>query len=207
MKYEIQPIERATHLIPEEDDTMITVAPPQEKLITGDELAQMTGVGLSELIDGRIMPMSPTNEYHGGIELNFGEKLNVFARQHKLGKVRVGEVGVYTQRQPDRIRAADVLFISNERYAQKHNAAYLDVAPEIIVEVLSPHDSVTELNQKMREYFSIGVKLVWVADPEAKVVLAYRSLTDVREFKEEDTLPGDEILPGFSVPVKALFEV
>lgn len=48
---------------------------------------------------------------------------------------------------------------------------------------------------------------MWVADPEAKVVFAYRSLTDVREFKEGDTLPGDDVLPGFAAPVKELFEV
>jgi Uma2 family endonuclease len=51
----------------------------------------------------------------------------------------------------------------------------------LIVEVLSPHDSAAGLVQKLREYFAIGVRLVWVADPAARAVLAYRSLTDVRE--------------------------
>jgi len=82
----------------------------------------------------------------------------------------------------------------------------LDVAPELVVEVLSPDDTVIKMTQKLRDYFSIGVRLVWLIDPEAHTVFAYRSLTDVREFTEADTLPGDDVLPGFAVPIISLFE-
>lgn len=71
---------------------------------------------------------------------------------------------------------------------------------------MSPDDTIVEVTQKLREYFAIGVKLAWVIDPEAETVFAYRSLTDVREFKEGDALPGDDVLPGFEVVVKSLFE-
>jgi Uma2 family endonuclease len=151
--------------------------------------------------------MSPTNDEHGGIELNFGEALNAVVRRNRLGRVRVGEVGIYTRRNPDRVRAADVLYISNERYAHKQSESYLDVAPDLVVEILSPRDTASDMTQKLREYFAIGVRLVWVADPEAKAVFAYRSLTDVREFKEGDTLPGDDVLPDFATSVAELFEV
>jgi Uma2 family endonuclease len=75
-----------------------------------------------------------------------------------------------------------------------------------VVEILSPDDRWSEVTQKMREYFSIGVKMIWIADPEARIVYAYRSLTEMREFKATDTLTGDDILPGFSVTVSELFE-
>lgn len=178
----------------------------EEKLITGEELFAMSDAELCELVEGKIVPMSPTGELHGGIENAFGTELRLFVRAHNLGKVRVGEVGIYIQRNPDTIRAADVLFISNERYAQKKSSSYLDVAPELVVEVLSPADSLSEVMQKLREYFSIGVQLVWIADPQAKIVYAYRSTTDVREFTADDELPGDDVLPGFAVKVAALFE-
>jgi Uma2 family endonuclease len=181
-------------------------APPQEKLITGEELARMPGVGPCELIDGRIVPMSPTNVEHGRIEFRFGKLIEDAAAPGKAGRVLVGEVGLYTRRNPDRVRAADVLFISNERYAQRRSKSYLDVAPELVVEILSPDDTMQDMNQKLREYFAIGVRLVWVADPESRSVFAYRSLTDVREFKDADVLPGDDVLPGFSTPVAQLFE-
>lgn len=178
----------------------------EEKLITGEELFAMSNVERCELVEGKIVPMSPTGELHGSYEGNFYYAIRSFLYDQNIGKVRVGEVGIYIRRNPDTIRAADVLFISNERYAQKKSQSYLDVAPELVVEVLSPADSLSEVMQKLREYFSIGVRLVWIADPQAKIVYAYRSTTDVREFTADDELTGDDVLPGFAVKVAALFE-
>src|SRR5438270_2933406 len=167
----------------------------QTGLITGEELARMGDIGRCELIDGRIVPMSPTGYEHGEIENAIGAELRAFVRPRGLGKVLVGEVGIYTRRAPDNVRGADVLFISNERYARKRSSSYLDVAPDLVVEVLSPNDSWSEVMQKLREYFSIDVRLVWVVDPASRRIYAYRSLTDVREFIEDSDLPGDEVLP------------
>lgn len=185
----------------------LEVAPTDAKLITGDDLAAMDDSESCELVEGRIVRMGPTGDEHGGIELNIAAEILEFVREHNLGKVRVGEVGIYTGRDPDTIRAADVLFISHERYAQKRSESYLDIAPDLIVEILSPNDSLTDVTQKMREYFAIGVRLIWVVDPKARKVYAYRSLTDVREFNENDNLPGDEVLVGFAVKVAQLFGV
>ena len=177
-----------------------------EKLITGEELLELGDIGPCELVEGRIVPMAPTGDEHGGYEGNFYYEVRSFVDLHKLGKVRVGEVGIYIRRNPDTVRGADVIFISHERYAQRKPGGYLDVAPDLVVEILSPNDKWTEVTQKLRDYFAIGVRLIWVADPEARCVYAYRSLTDVREFTEKDELPGDEVLPGFAVKVAQLFE-
>jgi len=119
----------------------------------------------------------------------------------------VGEVGVYTQRSPDTVRGADVCFISRERYSQRgKERGFLDVAPELVVEVISPSDSKVSVDEKLGEYFAIGVRMVWVADPERKTVRAYRSLQDVRTLGGEDMLRGEDVLPGFCVPVSRLFE-
>ena len=185
---------------------VVELAPTETRLITGEELAAMGDSGPCELIEGRIVPMTPTGGEHGRIEVNIGAELLAYVRSHKLGKVLAGEVGIYTRRNPDTVRGADVLFISNERYAQKTSPGYLDVAPDLVVEILSPNDRWTEVTQKLREYFAIGVRLAWVADPQTRSVYAYRALTDVREFTENDDLPGDDVLPGFSVKVAQLFE-
>ena len=167
----------------------------------------MGDLGRCELIDGRIVRMSPTNYRHADVEGRFYEALAAFVRPRKLGRVLVGEVGIYSRRNPDRVRGAGVAFVSSETYARRSpGLAYLDVAPELVVEVLSPEDRAVEVTQKLREYFAIGVRLVWVADPEAHTVYAYHSLTDVREFREPDRLPGDEVLSGFEVSVASLFE-
>jgi Uma2 family endonuclease len=176
-------------------------------LISGEELARMGDLGRCELIDGRIVRMSPTNYEHGGVEVNLASLLRAFVRPRKLGRVLAGDVGIYTRRNPDRVRGADVAFITGESYSRRSRGlAFLDVAPELVVEVLSPEDRAMDVTQKHREYFAIGVRLVWLADPEAHVVSVYRSLSDVRERKEGDRLTGGDVLPGFEVPVAEIFE-
>lgn len=183
------------------------VSPQPGVLVTGDELLAMGGLGLCELIEGRIVPMTPSIHPHGRCESHFDEHLKSFVRQHALGKIMVGGVGIYTRHHPDTVRSADVAFISNERYAQLGKVSgFLDVAPELVVEIVSPDDRWVDVMQKLHELFAIGVQLVWLADLTARTVYAYRSLTDVRVFTEADVLTGDEVLPGFSVPVASLFE-
>jgi Uma2 family endonuclease len=178
-----------------------------QRLITGEELARMGDVGRCELVDGRVVPMSPTGPRHGEVEARIAELLAQFVRPRGLGKVLTGEVGLYTRRHPDRVRGADVLFVSIDTYARRSpGLAYLDVAPELVVEVLSPDDRVVDVNQKLREYFELGVRLVWVADTETRSVSAYRSPTEAREFRVGEILPGDSVLPGFEAPVAAIFE-
>ncbi len=177
-----------------------------EELVTGEELLAMGNTGRCELVEGRIVMLSPTGSRHGSVEGNFYDALRSFVRPHHLGLVKVGEVGIYTHRRPDTVRGADVLYISKERAAELSGAAYLDVAPDLVVEVLSPDDRWNNIIQKLREYFAIGVRMVWVADPDSRRVSVYRSPTDVGEFTAGDSLSGDDVLPGFSVSVASLFE-
>ena len=85
-----------------------------EKLITGRELLEMGDIGPCELIDGRIVPMSPTGFEHANIEANLAFELKRFVRERDLGTVIVGEAGIYTRWDPDRVRAANVAFVSHE---------------------------------------------------------------------------------------------
>ena len=175
------------------------------RLVTGDQLVGLGDIGRTELVKGVIIHMSPTGYLHGYTEGKFYGALQAFVSQHKLGKVLVGEVGIYTARRPDTVRGADVAYISNERMAQVQSSSYLDVAPELVVEILSPDDRWGDLIDKLSEYFAVGVQMVWVADPKTQSVYVYRSPDKVQHFSVEDALPGDEVLPGFSVPVAELF--
>jgi Uma2 family endonuclease len=186
--------------------TIHTAEVTTTELITAEQLLAMGNIGRCELVEGRIIMLSPTGGQHGIIEGRFYKALDAFVTPRHLGLVMVGEVGIYTRRHPDTVRGADALYISNERAAKWSGKGYLDVAPDLVVEVMSPDDRWIEITQKLREYFQIGVRLVWVAEPSARLVYAYRSLTDVRQLGENDTLSGDDVLPGFSVPVAGLFE-
>lgn len=184
-----------------------TKTPPQERLYTADEFYLMTGLERCELVNGRIVPMPPPPNFeHGEVELNLAAELRTFVRASSLGRVAVGEVAVLVQRDPDSVRGADIVFISREHDARRTAGKPLDVAPDLIVEVLSPSNVMSEMMQKLREYFAIGVRLVWLVDPAARTVYAYRSLSDLRQFTDQDQLPGDDVLPGFAVPVAKLFE-
>lgn len=183
-----------------------TSASVEERLITGEELARMSGVESAELVEGRLVKKMPTGDEHGAVGSAIAAALHNHVRVIKTGKVRSGEVGIYMRRNPDTTRAAGMLYVSNERYGRRSSSAFLDVAPEIIVEILSPNDSMPEVMQKLREYFAIGMLLVWVIGPTSKTVLVYRSLTNVRELTVNDELTGEEVLPSFALKVAELFE-
>ncbi len=176
-----------------------------EGLITGEELAEMGDIGRCELVEGALMMRSPTGWRHGRYEARFGYILQNFIEENPLGEIFVGEVGIYTRRDPDTIRGADVLFISHERLAQVQARSFLDVAPELIIEVMSPDDRWSEVKQKLKEYFAIGVTIVWVADPTDKTISIYRSLTDVRILSENEVITGEDVLPDFKVNVAEFF--
>jgi Uma2 family endonuclease len=173
--------------------------------ITGEMLFKLGDIGRTELVRGEIVYMSPTGHPHGFLESNFDRVLGTFVHQHKLGRVFVGEVGIYTQRNPDTVRAADVAFISRQRWSQVRSQSYLDVAPELVIEILSPDDAWGEVMEKLEEYFTSGVLAVWIADPKRQQVYIYHSLTEVQRLSAGDVLADDKVLPGFNVPVAELF--
>jgi len=179
---------------------------PRAKLITGEELLAMGDIGPCELIDGRIVRMNPIGRSHAYVAANLSMMLNQFVRQHKLGQVLVGEIGIFIQRGPDRIRAADIAFVSTERLAQTTESGYLKTAPELAVEIISPSDRWQDVRAKLEDYFTIGVHRVWIVEPDSRAVLVYRSSTEMRKLSESDTVIGEGALDGFSLLVAELFE-
>ncbi len=194
----------ATQIIELEQTTIQTQ--PTRQAITGVELFAMGDIGPAELVKGEIVKHRPTGHPHGFIELNIGSILRSFVKRHKLGRVLCGEVGIYTQRSPDTVRGADVAFISQQRLTQAQPQGYLDIAPELVVEVLSPDDRWPKVREKLAEYFGVGVQLLWVVDPQRQSLHVYRALTDYEMLTIGDTLRGGAVLPDFEVSVEEVFE-
>jgi Putative restriction endonuclease len=86
-------------------------------LMSGEDLFRRPDLGPCELVNGRIVPLPPTGPDHGFVESNFAGELRSWARSTGLGRVLTGEVGLYVRRNPDTVRGADVVYISNGRYA------------------------------------------------------------------------------------------
>src|SRR5262249_37678465 len=122
--------------------------------------------------------------------------------------VVLNDAGVITERTPDTVRGADFAFYS---YAQVPRGAfpkrgYLNVPPDLVVEVRSPDDRWKNILAKVSEYLNIGVHLVCVLDPEPLTATFYEA------DKPEVTLPADQdlafpdVLPGLTVTVQRFFE-
>lgn len=177
----------------------------ESEIFTGEELFDMGDIGPCELIEGRIVPMSPTGGEHGLIELNLAHELKKFVSQRKLGWVLTGEVGIYTRHNPDTVRGADIVFMSKKRLATIPSRGFLKVAPELVVEILSPADSRKEMQRKINEYLEIGVNRVWVVEPEEQSLMVYQSKAKPLKLTGHDKLIGEDILAGFELEIVKIF--
>jgi Uma2 family endonuclease len=177
------------------------------KRLSGEDLLDMPDLGSCELVRGTIVHAHPAGFLHGDLAGSFFRHLDSHVRPRRSGKVVVGEVGIYTECRPDTVRGADVAYISNERLALvKDRRKFLEVAPELVVEVVSAKQPWKRVRRKLEEYFACGVKLVWVADSRKRTVHVYSSPDEARILGEGDVLNGNDVLPDFRVPVAKLFE-
>lgn len=184
---------------------MVVAGKREQRPISGEELLRLGDIGRCELVEGKIVSMSPTGYRHGLAEALIARALSAYADTGAHGSVMTGEVGIWIRRDPDTVRAADVVFISRQKLALQKSTAYLDVAPELVVEILSPDDRWSDVIAKLGDYFSAGVTLAWVVDLKLGTVFAYRSLTSVEKFTSEAVLTAADVLPGFFFPLANLF--
>ena len=175
--------------------------------LTADDLFQMGDIGPAELVKGELVRRPFADVQHGIIAANVGAILFDFVERRKLGVVLGGGIGIVIAGDPDTVRAANAAYLSNERMAQIEDLSkFLNFAPDLVVEVVSPTDRWSEVEEKVAEYLSIGVRLVWVINLKTRSIHVYRPSSEVRRILEGDTLDGEDVLPGFAVAVRELFE-
>ncbi len=127
--------------------------------------------GNYEIIDGKRRDMTPTQFYHGDFELSIGEFLKKHLKDN--GYVAVGEVGIVITKSPFRLRAADVVYISKEKSPERPKGM-LEIAPDLIIEILSDYNTASAINDKVKDYLSIGVKRVILVDPLTETVTVFQ---------------------------------
>lgn len=173
-------------------------------LLTGEELLELGDIGPTELIEGEVVQMSPTQNVHGWLVMELARRLGNFNAERRLGWVLGAESGVFTRRNPDTVRGMDIAFISRQRLATL-TPGFLEIAPELVVEIVSPSDRWDGIRQKLAEYFAAGVERVWIVEPGPRTVLVFRAVTAFSELGESDTLRGEGVLNGFELPLAELF--
>lgn len=161
-----------------------------------------------ELIKGVLKVMSPTKPLHGVICARLTARLGMFVEEHDLGETFGAETGFLVETDPDTVVGADAAFVSNERLATVETfEKFFPFAPDLAVEVLSPSNTVQEIDEKVNFYFAAGSRAVWVFNPKRRTVAAYRSPFDVKILSEQDALEGGDVLPGFRLDLSKLFAV
>jgi Uma2 family endonuclease len=156
-----------------------------------------------ELVDGEIV-VSPAGFHHGVIVGKIVHIFATFLETHPIGQVSPDNVGI---RLPNgNLRSPDVILVSNEKLPSgKPPEGFGEFIPDLVVEVLSPEDSLKEVGQKIGEFLECGVPFVWLVDPARKTVTVYRSLSQTQQFSTNDVITAEPALPGFSCPVSRFF--
>jgi Uma2 family endonuclease len=177
------------------------------KLMTAEELAQLPDDGrLYELVRGELRTMSPSGRKHGRIAARLAWRLGQYAEANGLGEIAIAEAGFLIARNPDTVLAPDVGFISTARAASaSDNETFWPFAPDLAVEVVSPGDRPGEVKEKIRDWLGAGTRLVIIIEPRKQIVTVYRSLTEFTELTINDELTGGDVVPGWAMPVSALF--
>jgi Uma2 family endonuclease len=189
----------------------VSTAPMQSvstaKRYTPEDLQRLPDGDRYELVDGHLVEHNRSFWacYIAGRILNL---LLTFSDAHHLGWV--SSEGTSFQcfpAAPERVRKADVSFIRLERLtlAQATAEGHLPIAPDLAVEVLSPDDLAYEVDAKVQDYLSAGVRLVWVVNPQARTIEVHRLRGAGVILRENDELNGEDVLPGFTCRVGDLF--
>ena len=163
--------------------------------------------GLYEVVDGRVVEKAM-----GAYEAQFARlvvtQLLAFLQQNPLGVVEF-ELLFLIDRGRDLKRRPDVAFVSRERWPLGRRAPRRDawdVVPDLMIEVVSPSNSATEVVEKVEDYFRAGARLVWVVYPVQGVVHVFETSATAHILRRDDTLDGGDVLAGFRLPLASLFE-
>jgi Uma2 family endonuclease len=180
----------------------------QEKQYSADDLWAMShqeGDGKRlELVNGVIVEMSPTGDEHGLVTMEFGRLIANYVDSHDLGDVNAAETGYILSTDPAIVRAPDVSFISKERRTPI-TGGYYPIAPDLAVEVVSPSDSASDVQERVRNFRKAGTRLMWVAYPRLRTIVAHTT-SGSRTLEADQVLDGGDVLPGFSVTVRDIFK-
>ena len=176
------------------------------RLITADDLLDMPDDGFRyELVRGDLRQMAPAGRIHGkrGNRVNYSLSAHVY--ENDLGEVYLAESGFHLASDPDHVLAPDVAFVSREREdAVPEEGGFFPGAPDLVVEVISPSDRYTEVEEKVSEWLAAGARMVVVVNPRNRTAKVHTPDAIVT-LTEADTLDGGAVVPGWQLPIADIF--
>lgn len=154
-----------------------------------------------ELVEGRIRIVS-TGGRHGRLEMHLARLMTPISEEPMYGSSTGFRMA------GGNIRSPDLSVMRRQRLPEgKTPIGFIDGAPDLAIEIISPDERETDIQAKLQDYFASGAQEVWLLYPERREVWRYRSVDTVEVLGAEDTLTGGDLLPDFAVRVAELFEV
>jgi Uma2 family endonuclease len=176
--------------------------------MTANELLRLPDKGVRyELVAGELHEMPLAGGEHGFVGGSALGRLGAFLDQHPEvgGGLFAAGTGFRIARHPDTVRAPDVAYVSAARLPQARVCGYPEMAPDLVVEVVSPNDTASEVLSKAEAWLWAGVRIVWVLYPTTRSAMVYQADGSVQLLHEEDSIQGDAVLPGFTGRLSDLF--
>ena len=176
------------------------------RLFTVEDIEQNPPDGEWELIDGELVPVTPSGLESSSLGHRIGWIVGNFVYTHGLGMMTGADGGYVLFSDRDTIRVPDVGFIREERLPPRgQRTRFPRLAPDLAIEVLSPSASTIEVIAKVEMYQEAGIPLIWIVDPLKTTVTVISTGQPTVVLKPADTLDGGDVLPGFSVPITQIF--
>ena len=184
------------------DPSYVPVMPP----MTADELLRTPLPDKRvELVRGVLVVREPAGFRHGTVSAALARLLGDHVAGHRLGLVVAAETGFKLSSDPDTVRAPDVAFVASARLPDPEYPGYPALAPDLVVEVLSPGDRPGETLAKVGDWLTAGSRLVWVVDPGRREARVYRQDGSETLLGESDVLTGEDVVPGFACSLSSVF--
>ena len=178
-------------------------------LLTADDLLRLDSQGVKgELIRGVLHERMPSGGRHGDIAGALISEVRTYVRPRRMGRVGGSDTGILLERNPDTVREPDVYFISAEKLPLDIEVSgYFEVVPDLVVEIRSPSDALTEFNEKIAMWLQEGARMVLAIFPDTKTARVHRPDGSTTDLAYGDTLDGGDVLPGFACPLRDIFDL
>jgi Uma2 family endonuclease len=177
--------------------------------LTAEEILGTVEEGRFELIDGELKEKTPMGAEANLMAIELIIRLTHHVRPARLGMVLGIETGFQIfPHESKRVRYPDVAFVPAERLpVQRPPRGLVKVAPELVVEVVSPNDIAEDINTRLSDFLRAGVPLFWVVYPMTRQVHIFRADGTANWLGPDGVLEGEDIVPGFSCTLRDLFSV
>lgn len=176
------------------------------RFYTAEELLYLPDDGrLYELIRGELVEAPYLGAAGGNLTAMLSARVGIWAEEHHAGQGYCAGTGFHIEREPDTVLAPDFAFVAKERLPVRRQDGYLPFAPDLVLETRSPGDTKREVALKVALWMQAGARRTWVLDVEAQTLVVHRPGESPQVLGPDDILSGEDVLPGFELPLRRIF--